>query len=193
MLTLLLLAQVASGSPVCLSSVEIRPHEEVASFHYGGLELAGRESIEVAVDLDIGQSIEGYEVVLNKMASCEVDYVVQWQYETSVSIMDEGPHLDLLEWKHHTARWTELEEDSAGRYWLPTLSEEERTAFPATAVSELIGTVQAEGGDRWADLLVDLTEIGEYPSGVGLSAIRVRIVAFGQPLYFVTFRLAMGC
>lgn len=201
MLIALLLAQLAlSGSGVagCLTSLELQPPgSQAEQFQFPGLELSGSEPAEVIVDLDLGQSLEGYEVVLRKEPRCATEFRVQWQYETSVTVMNEGPHVDLLDWKHFTSSWLDIEPNGAGRYRLPTLTDEQRMEFPQVSPSELVEAVRAEGGDRWAELAANVKTPHAYPSAVGLSAYRVRVVqrvgSEWQVLHSATFRFPMGC
>ena len=201
-LLLLLLAPIAlpdADAAPCLASVEIRAAEPVAPgrVQYPGLELRGPRPAERIVDLDLGESVEGYRLSLLTPPGCATEHRVQWQFETSVTVMDEGPHVDLLDWKHHTAPWVDIEPHGPGRYRLPTLSEEQRTSFPPVSVSELIEAVRAEGGDRWAEMVAEVKGPNDYPSGVGLSTYRVRVLARDAagwvPLYSVVFRYPMGC
>src|SRR5688572_31178406 len=63
----------------------------------------------VITDLELGDSVEGAILELVSEPSNLASFSVQVQYETSVTIMNEGPHLDLVEWKHYTSEWRNIE------------------------------------------------------------------------------------
>ncbi|HAK31782.1 MAG TPA: hypothetical protein DCO90_21680, partial [Sphingobacterium sp.] len=55
-----------------------------------------RDTVEI--EAEVGESIEGtYISILSDQVR---DLKVEQRYETSVTIMNEGPHCDLTEWKH---------------------------------------------------------------------------------------------
>lgn len=144
-------------------------------------------------DLELGESVEGALVEVIGGAS-EPAIRVQMQYETSVSIMNEGPHLDLLEWKHFTSAWLDLERDSKGRFRVGTVRDDERSQFPQVNRVELLEAVRTAGGDGWAHLVKGVSSPLEYPATVDLSAIRLRLV-YGkfETTFVVEFRIPLGC
>jgi len=82
------------------------------------------------------------------------DLALQYQIETSMTIMDEGPHIDLVDWKHYTSDWIDLERIDARRFRLPKIESNYELAsrFPTYTVDELYEAAMATGGHRWADL-----------------------------------------
>lgn len=109
---------------------------------------------------------------------------VEQQFETSMAIGDEGPHLDLLRWKHHVSEWTPL----AAVAPLQFASEEARSdSFPVVTREELEAAVRAEAqvGDpegeraaveRWGSLAQTCASPTTAPCYVAVSLVRWRVV-----------------
>ena len=136
-------------------------------------------------DLELGDVVEGATVELAVGPAPAGEWRLQMQYETSLSISDEGPHLDLLDWKHHTSEWRDLERLSPTRFRVPTLTEEEQERFPSYRPEELREAVLKAGDEGWLELLGG--------GSVGVSSIRLRVIAPGAEPFVVAFSIAMGC
>ncbi len=59
----------------------------------------------VSVDLDLGEGIEDRILVLHPPAGETREFMTEQRFETSLTVSAEGPHLDLLDWKHHYSPW----------------------------------------------------------------------------------------
>ena len=150
----------------------------------------------VVSDLELGDSVEGALVdVLSR--SSKISFHVQVQYETSVSISNEGPHLDLVDWKHHTSEWRDLQPVGTTRFRIPGFSQEERSRFPRVSAMELKEAVRAAGGDGWLELVRSVTSVHDAPASVDISLIRLRVTEVSgggpKPTFTVEFLITMGC
>ncbi|MEP6994877.1 MAG: hypothetical protein ABI968_10180 [Acidobacteriota bacterium] len=62
---------------------------------------------------------------------------IEERMETSVSVMGEGPHVDLTEWRHHQTPWKELTRVGENRWRSATFNEAELASFPSFTIDEL--------------------------------------------------------
>ncbi|MET0580577.1 MAG: hypothetical protein ABWX88_08475 [Pseudoxanthomonas sp.] len=135
--------------------------------------------------LELGDDPYGAVVQLDTQAKPELHaYRISVQFETSLAIGDEGPHVDLLDWKHCTSAWKIVEVGEDGGFVLPKPTEAESTCFPAATKAEIKTAVRSalrrygmddSGGEHWLELADSVNAPGELPSYIGVSKVRVRI------------------
>lgn len=104
------------------------------------------------VDLDLGESIDGETVTLNFPASAG-SYRVLQRYRTSMSISGEGPHLDLVDWRHFDSPWTPLKSLGAKRFRTLSSSEMDYSRFPPTTKAEIIKEARRRVTEDWPGML----------------------------------------
>jgi hypothetical protein len=152
---------------------------------------------KVVSDLDLFELVEGALLDVVSRTAAKTSFRVQVQYETSVSISKEGPHLDLLEWKHYTSEWREIQPVTATRFRIPEFSQEERSRFPRVSAVELMEAVRAAGGDGWLELIRSVTSVHDQPARVDISVIRLRVTPLtggaSKPASILEFPIPMGC
>jgi len=112
----------------------------------------------------------------------EQEFKVVQQYETSLSLMNEGPHIDLKNWKHHISKWEEIK-SSNGITFLT--KEVESDNFPRVSQGEIVQALKAEldrlakqgynNLQRWVPLAMQCKDATTYPCGVSISKITIRI------------------
>ena len=68
-------------------------------------------------------------------------FKIEQRYETSLTIMNEGPHIDLLDWKHYISERKELETGDGLTFLSKEVSSEE---FPEVSQTEIVKTVRKE-------------------------------------------------
>lgn len=103
---------------------------------------------------------------------------IEQRYETSIVVNDEGPHLDLYDWKHYRSNWQELSCVKKGVYKSIKISREESHRFLQVPFSEVIEAVKEKGGNRWYELAKNAGSINNPPVGVGVSKISFRVSAY---------------
>lgn len=148
-------------------------------------------------DIEYGGSVEGALVTIRDPTGAWSQCRIQTQYETSVSIADEGPHLDLLDWVHFTSEWVDAKKTKRKWSRVPTLSDAERTRFPEIPAWELYEAVLSRGGPGWAELVKNVQTPHDPPAGVDVSVIRVRaLCGAGSAVDVIAtleFLIPMGC
>lgn len=99
-----------------------------------------------------------------------------WRFTTSLTLQDEGPHLDLLDWLHHTSEWKPLTRIDSTRFRIRPIVEP--LPFPHFARSELLTYVASLGEElatRWGPIAERCDSATSYPCAVGVSEVEVRI------------------
>ena len=71
--------------------------------YFQGYTFSPPYKITTASYLDLGESLSGKIVLISTEERSE--FRVKVQMESSLTIMDEGPHLDLINWKHCSTEW----------------------------------------------------------------------------------------
>jgi hypothetical protein len=158
---------------------------------------------EIQINFGLSESILK-NIILIPYPGTKFKFRIERQYETSLSIMDEGPHMDLLNWKHHVSDWQSLEETGALSYALKDSASEE---FPSVSKQEIIEAVEAESRswatkgysdvDRWVKLAKECTNATAYPCGVSISTVRLRVQVMENKnwknIQIIEFIIPMGC
>jgi len=103
------------------------------------------------LDLDLGETIQGQTFHIIKSGLRDIK--VEQQYETSLSISNEGPHLDLFDWKHFTSDWSELVPIDKDKYKAISYSENDQEKFHDFTEKELIDYLKSIGRQGYADLI----------------------------------------
>ena len=129
------------------------------------------------------------------------------QFETSMAISDEGPHIDLLDWKHCVSEWKFLQPMQGGNHYrLPGPTEAEASCFPPVTAQEIEAAVLAElqgysfeeaRMQRWLELARTAAPPGEGPMYIGISKVRLRVEQYvadhWAEVTTVEFTLPLGC
>lgn len=195
--TLILLAfMTLAASP---PKTELRPTIVIHPNDYFGGWKAEPGEDSAKLSLELGDTIESAMVEVVPGSDDAQDLELQYQIETSMTIVNDGPHLDLVDWKHYTSDWTNVERIDARRFRLPKIESgyESASQFPDYTVDELYQAVLAIGGQRWADLAAKWPRPEDGRIGVGISTVRIRVVARrpGGPetLFTLHISVPMGC
>ena len=112
--------------------------------------------------------------------------------------MNEGPHCDLTEWKHYYSEWKKLnynvEENS---FISDSYKRKDWEKFISVSVNELKKAVEKECGGNWSDLIEDIKSVNEYPCGVSMSRIFLKILLTDEndlvSERIISFEIPMGC
>ena len=130
------------------------------------------QSDTVYISADMGETIENHKIKIetNVLENLNIEQC----YETSLTIMNEGPHRDLTEWKHFTSDWKTLKQEN-GKFLCLSYSEKETEKFPEISIEEVKAEVKVECGEKWAKHIENVTSVTEYPCGVGISRYFLRI------------------
>jgi hypothetical protein len=141
-----------------------------------------------------GEAVIGqkFKIISNQLTELKLEQ----RYETSVTISGDGPHCDLLEWKHYQSDWLELKPRIPRTYQISDYSDMEKEMFPIINMIEFKEEIRKYCGEGWDYLVENITKPTQYPSYVGISKIYLRISGYlnGQSFTkIVILEVAMGC
>jgi hypothetical protein len=131
------------------------------------------QSDTIEINIELGETIEGQRISIT--SSQFTRFEVEQRYETSVTINNEGPHCDLMEWKHFYSNWIPLQTNRAGEFICHTYSDKDSEEFPNISIDELKEKVREACGEEWAQHVAKINTLTDYPSSVGISRYFLKI------------------
>jgi hypothetical protein len=145
--------------------------------------------------LELGETIIEQVLKVHEIKKGEIR--IYQRFENSVTVMNEGPHCDLTEWRHYNTDWKELKIEN-GQFLTDSYSEEDSEKFIEVDMNELREVVRAQCGDGWAEYVKDVKSLTEYPYGISTSRIFFKIIFSEQGTVeeierIVSFEIPMGC
>ncbi len=155
----------------------------------------------IIIDLDLGES-EAMTFVL--VPATYYKLKVEQQYETSLTVMAEGPHVDLTNWKHYTSPWEALKPAKKNTF-ISQPVEIEKPEFPKVVTDEIVEAVTAvvkawgddDAGAEWIELAKQCKSADEYPCAVSVNQIRLKISALVDGVWeealVIRINVPMGC
>jgi hypothetical protein len=149
------------------------------------------------VDLDLGEDIDGQPVWLSGADPLN-GYRLLERFRTSLTVMGEGPHIDLVDWKHHDSAWRVMRQTERNHFVARAISEREGRLFPKVSKREMERVVKTRDRAGWAAMLVrQCAGPNTYPCGVGVSSryFRVQRKEEGEWITVgaIEVRIPMGC
>lgn len=178
-----------------LERIKILRHDPETELTEQTFEAAGRSTFDR--DLELGESIENQIISLDRSAGDTRAFRVEQQFETSMAIGDEGPHIDLVNWKHYTADWKAIEKVGENRFLTARIPEADTQRFPSVTAQEIHQVISKAGGKRWGDLARQCKTPFVGPCYVGLSRISFRISAnengVWKEIHRINFSIPLGC
>jgi hypothetical protein len=127
----------------------------------------------VLINAELGEKFEGQ--IISYKSEILTDIIIEQRYQTSVTIMKEGPHCDLTDWKHFYSDWKRLEPTSDGQYISDSYSEKEQKIFPNISIEDLKKEVKNQCGEDWFQLVDSIKNPNDYPSGVSISRYYLKV------------------
>lgn len=157
----------------------------------------------IRINLGLGESVSK-RIVLVPKPGTTAEFMIEQQHQTSLTVMNEGPHMDLRDWRHHTSEWKPIEMSGPLVFVSRDTTSDE---FPNVTTRQIVTAVEAQSRkwaaegyfdvDRWVGLAKQCTSATSYPCGVSVSEVRLRIRVRdgGGWSTFQTIELAvpMGC
>lgn len=149
--------------------------------------------------IEMGKRIEDFDQVSQQILQLK-QFKLHYRYETSLSLLDEGKHCDLTDWKHGYSPWKDISEkvNELGVFELPQASAEDRQTFPVMGISAIKSAYRKHcNGEHWLKKIENLKAADDYPSSIGIS--KALLLLEGQAEDGGKFRqvyhieLMMGC
>lgn len=145
------------------------------SFNVRHIKLGKKRQTTIA--LDLVESVDGQMVTLHLPAS-RSSYRMLQRYRTSMTISVEGPHLDLLDWRHYDSPWIPLEFLSTNRFRTLRSEQMDSSRFPKTTKAEIRKEVHRRIKNDWPELTESVESCNGPDNGaciVTISSIYLRI------------------
>lgn len=151
----------------------------------------------ISMGIELGETPEGKMIRVQHLQDFSKIQIFQ-KHENSITIMNEGPHCDLVNWKHYKSSWKPLKSISKNKkFKTNSYSENEWKNFIAINIDELKAEVKNTCGDEWSDLLKDAESLKDYHIGISINKIYLRIVMTdldGDKIEkIIAFEIPMGC
>ena len=149
--------------------------------------------------LELGSSLADLHFGLMNMFD-SVSTTVTYQFETSLTISNEGPHCDLVDWIHYTSLPDTLELlDSIGIYQFKNgFQDSLSNSFLEVTMKEVRKAIRKHCSEGWLERTKELNSIHEYPFSVSISKeiIQIQITNKEGEIIrekFIIFEIPMGC
>ena len=125
------------------------------------------------ITLGLGEPIGGKVFKINQSKFDKVE--IYQRYENSITVMDEGPHCDLTEWKHYYSEW-KLLKPKGNNYITDSHPVKDWEKFISVSAEEIIDAVKEHCGFRWSEHVKNIKSASDYPCGVSTSKIFLKII-----------------
>lgn len=155
------------------------------------------EQDTVSMAIELGETPENKIIRVKHLQDYSKIEIFQ-KHENSITIMDEGPHCDLVNWKHYSSSWKPLKSISKyKKFKTNAYLKKDWNTFIDINLEDLKAAVKNTCGDRWANLIKDAQSISDYPIGISISKIYLRVVMTdldGDKIEkIIAFEVPMGC
>lgn len=140
--------------------------------------MGGIQADTVYIYPEPGETIEGKLISISNNQLTNL--AVQQRFETSVTILNEGAHCDLREWKHFYSDWKQLPTNNKDQFTSPKYAANDYKRFPDISMDELKQKVKQQCGDEFFKLVEKLKAPTEYPSAVSISRYFLRLTGQRQ-------------
>ena len=145
--------------------------------------------------LELGETIEGQKLKIHKIKEGQIR--IYQRFENSITVMNEGPHCDLTEWKHYNSNWKDLQIENS-QFLTESYSEQDWDKFIEVDMNELREAVRVKCGEGWAEHVKDVKSPTEYPFGISTSRIFFKIEFIEQDSEYlkeriISIEIPMGC
>ena len=149
----------------------------------------------IRINVALGDSPEGKIITINNKDYKHVS--IFQQFENSVTIMNEGPHCDLTEWKHYYSSWEPLQAISKTKFKTLQYSSAQRRQFMDIDINQLKTEVENKCGKDWRNYVNDITTVNDFPADIGISRIFLKVLLTNEndevTEKIIEFQIPMGC
>jgi len=180
---------IFSGIELCFESSDIWTADSVFSKTHKDT---------VVIDLGLEENLDNLKFKIIKKTQLKGLKAFE-KYETSISISDEGAHLDLLNWKHFYSERKQLEIQN-GEFIADSISKIDSQRFPSVSVDEIKSEVIKVTGNtdnKFYYRAIECKNTNGYPCYVSVSR-RILFIEYtnnkGMKEHkVIIFNLPMGC
>lgn len=178
-----------------LAAIKVINHD--SEYPITETEFENLTSVAIDHELDLGDSIENQIIVLKSQPNDSRDFKIEQRFETSMTVSDEGPHIDLTGWKHFTSEWREIKKLDSHRFLTSKTSDADRVRFPKVTKKQIYDAILKASDREWAEKARGCASPNSEPCGVGVSTVSLRISArennAWSVIHQINFLIPMGC
>lgn len=127
----------------------------------------------IIISTELGTKVEGANIIIDNNLLGVLN--IEQFYETSISINNEGPHCDLLAWKHYQSTPVENKKTNNNTWKIKEYSKAETELFPETTIEELKKVVAKSCMENWPKVIKDCQTLTCAPIVIGISSYYLRI------------------
>jgi hypothetical protein len=163
---------------------------------YDKKELGLTSSPNTEVFADLSETLDSAVIKISSDLIIKIE--LEQKVETSVTIMDEEPHCDLVDLKHYESKWQKLKEEKILIFRGVSYTNTEVSKFPKIEMKELLNEANKHCGQRWADLAKSAKSPDHYPCAVTVSRFFVKVKGVNKLTRqkferIITVKMPMGC
>jgi hypothetical protein len=152
----------------------------------------------VVIEVGLGENLDNLKFKITKKELPNGLKVFE-KYETSISISDEGAHLDLLNWKHFYSEQKQLEIQN-GEFITDSISKIDSQRFPIVSTEEIknqVIKVTGNADNKFYYRAIECKNANGYPCYVSVSR-RILTIEYMNNTGLkehkvIIFNLPMGC
>ena len=150
----------------------------------------------ITLEIEFGLSLDSIQLLLSSSELSDLQF--SEKYKTTLSIQNEGPHLDLWNWKGYESEWVPLQQISPQSWFTKALTITEMEQFPSFTKEELVTAAKTYGDEEWAQLVINPYD-GKLENAYGVSVgerwIRIEGTdnAGNKKVKILHFFIPLGC
>lgn len=166
------------------------------SSFYEGRMIGNSNKDTVSAYLELGEHLDSATIEIHHGGVHNID--IYQMYENSITIMNEGPHCDLINWKHYHSEWVAIKKHNNYDFTAETYTDSDWQKFIDVDVKELQDAVTVHCGKEWTEHINNIKKYNDYPCGVSMSRIFFKVILTNKQSgkiteKTITFEIPMGC
>lgn len=162
-------------------------------------DIAEHSSDTVETGLELGEFFSEQMLQIQNIENSNIDSIKVFEsYRTVLSIMDEGPHLELYDWKGYESGWFSVQKIGLNAFKTRLIPNEDSKQFPKFRRKELAKAAdKISGGKRWGNLIrKPITGYWKdaYWIGIGINRLKIELYQGNKKTSkIIILYAAMGC
>lgn len=118
-------------------------------------------------------------------------------FETSVTVMNEGAHCDLLLWSHFNSSWERLLSKGKNTFETCKYSQDEWGTFIDVKLDELKAEISKQCGGGYVERVKNIKSVRDNPVNISISTIYIKVILTdlknNKIEKIIAFEIPMGC
>ncbi len=142
----------------------------------GDEQVSTHESEGIDAILELGETVEGKTIRVRHHSKYKSIEVFQ-RHENSISIIADGPHCDLVDWKHFYSAWEPLNPTKKhGVFKTVTYDVSAWNKFIPVDMKDFKNAVKEHCGEEWHKLIKDTKTINDGATDISISKMYFKVI-----------------